>query len=91
MKKSKATKRKRGASVRSSDLVRRSERLSHATLLQLIGEIDGVALESDGPHTVVVILEIGGRRIELIRDSGVNISHHITRIGIADVLKGKPK
>lgn len=68
------------------DFVRRSERISHANLLKLIGEIDGIALESDGPHTVTVIIEIGGSRVELIRDSGTNISHHITRIGIADAL-----
>lgn len=69
--------------------------LTHAKLVQLLGEIDGISLESettprhDTLEDVVVYLEIGGQRVELIRTlrtgEGV-ISHHITRSGIAGCL-----
>ena len=59
--------------------------LSHAELIQLIGEIDGIDLEGHGGR-LFVNLRIGGKSIELISDSGEAPSHHITREGIRSVL-----
>ena len=59
--------------------------LSHAELIRLIGEIDGIDLEGHGGR-LFVILRIGGKNIELIADSSDNPSHHITREGIRAVL-----
>ena len=59
--------------------------LSHAELIRLIGEIDGIDLEGHGGR-LFVSLRIGGKTIELISDSGENPSHHITREGIRAVL-----
>jgi len=59
--------------------------LSHAELIRLIGEIDGIDLEGHGGR-LFVNLRIGGKTIELISDSGENPSHHITREGIRAVL-----
>jgi hypothetical protein len=62
-------------------------RRSHKELLSLIGEIDGIDLRSLDNGTVEVFLRIGGREIELIRDSGSAIIHSLTRIGIACCLQ----
>jgi len=70
--------------------------LTHAELVGLLGEIEGISLESEfhaAPHEglqdVVVYLELGTERIELIRalrsGDGI-ISHHITRFGIREQL-----
>jgi hypothetical protein len=67
-----------------------ARRLTHADLLKLIGEIDGISLRSVDAHAVAVVLRIGGREIELIRDAGVNISHNLTRIGIAECIAEPP-
>ena len=57
-------------------------RPSHAELLALIGEIDGIDLETEG-HGIAVYLHIGDRKLRVIFDGGSLISHHITRTGIA--------
>ena len=62
-----------------------SAELSHAELIRLIGEIDGIDLEGHNGR-LFVNLRIGGRTIEVISDSGENPSHHITREGIRAVL-----
>jgi hypothetical protein len=61
-------------------------RLSNAELLRQIGEIDGIGLRHVGEHSLAVSIEIGGRFIDVIRDSGSCISHHITRIGLGEAL-----
>jgi len=61
-------------------------RLSNAELLRQIGEIDGIMLRHVGEHTLAVSIDIGGRSIDVIRDSGSCISHHITRIGLSEAL-----
>ena len=58
---------------------------SHAELIRLIGEIDGIDLEGHGGR-LFVNLRIGGKSIQLISDSGESPSHHITREGIRSVL-----
>jgi hypothetical protein len=62
-----------------------SAELSHAELIRLIGEIDGIDLEGREGR-LFVILRIGGKNIELIADSSDSPSHHITREGIRAVL-----
>ena len=59
--------------------------LSHAELIRLIGEIDGIDLEGHRGR-LFVNLRIGGKTIELISDSSENPLHHITREGIRAVL-----
>jgi hypothetical protein len=61
-------------------------RISHAKLLQLIGEIDGVELRGVDKYNMAVILYIGGVPVELLRDGGEHCSHCVTRIGIAEHL-----
>lgn len=61
--------------------------ISHKELISLIGEIDGIDLRSLDQFTVAVFLRIGGKEIEVIRDSGSAISHSLTRIGIASCLE----
>ena len=56
--------------------------IKNAELLALIGEIDGIDLESEG-YGVAVYLHIGNKKLKIIYDGGENISHHITRTGIA--------
>lgn len=65
--------------------------MTNKELLDLIGEIDGITLQSVGSG-VAVYLRIGDRDFELMRDSGDCISHHITRIGIGSVISwgGQP-
>lgn len=62
--------------------IKPTERISHAEILKLIGEIDGIRLESNENY-VVVYLEVKGEKIEIIRDYATNICHSITRLGIA--------
>lgn len=80
----KVTKRRRGQSASKTML---DSRLSHKELLTLLGEIDGIDLRSLDEVTVAVFLRIGGKDIEIIRDSGSAMSHSITRIGIAGCLE----
>lgn len=61
-------------------------RLSNAELLRQLGELDGIMLRHVGEHTLAVSIDIGGRSIDVIRDSGSCISHHITRIGLGEAL-----
>lgn len=65
--------------------------MTNRELLELIGEIDGITLQSVGSG-VAVYLRIGDRDFELIKDCGDLISHHITRIGIGSAIKrgGQP-
>lgn len=58
---------------------------SHAELLKLIGEIDGIRLESNGKQTKVY-LDIHDKSIEIISDSSENICHYITRYGLAHLI-----
>lgn len=57
-------------------------RPSHAELLSMIGEIDGIDLESER-YGVAVYMHIGGKKLKIIYGGGEIISHHITRTGIA--------
>lgn len=60
--------------------------ISHAKLLQIIGEIDGISLESENDGGISVYLYIGGEKIKIINDHASNIDHHITRYGIASCI-----
>lgn len=70
--------------------------VTHAELVRLIGEVDGVSLESESRtgcptlQDVVVYLEVAGKRVELIRTLRTGegeISHHLTRLGIGEGLR----
>lgn len=80
----KRTKHRKGQSASKAML---DSRLSHKELLALIGEVDGIDLRSLDEFTIAVFLRIGGKEIELIRDSGTALNHSLTRIGIASCLE----
>lgn len=75
-------------------------KLSHADLLQLLGEVDGISLQSEvdrhgGDYSLVVYLEIDDKRVELIRaDCSLTgretIDHRVTRIVMAMCLEQWP-
>lgn len=70
--------------------VKFTKHITHAELLKLIGEIDGISLESK-EGCVVVNLEVNNQKIEIIRDYPTNICHSITRAGIANLLANNLK
>lgn len=57
----------------------------HARILEMLGDVDGIDLRTDG-NFIVVELRVMGQRIEVIRDCGETIDHSITRSGIAELL-----
>lgn len=85
----------RGMAAMVSNASAQPAAVTHAELVRLVGELDGVSLESEPSagfptlQDVVVYLEVAGKRVELIRAvrSGEGIiSHHVTRLGVGECL-----
>ena len=59
--------------------------ISHAKLLQLIGEIDEISLEH-GENEISVYITVGGEKIKIIRKLVLNgnVNQYVTRYGIAN-------
>ena len=60
--------------------------ISHAKLLELIGEIDEISLQTENDGATSVYIDIGGERIHVIKDYATNIDHSVTRYGIASCI-----
>ncbi len=59
--------------------------IQHADLIRLIGEIDGISLETEEGQLKVAV-RIHGREICIISSYRESPSHYITREGIRDTL-----
>lgn len=60
--------------------------MTNRKLIALIGEIDGIRLQTAPNGALVVYLDIRGEQLEVIRDGGQSIDHLITREGIRSLL-----
>jgi hypothetical protein len=60
--------------------------ISHAKLLQLIGEIDEISLEHGHGNEISVYITVGGEKIRIIRECNNMVDNYVTRYGIADFI-----
>lgn len=56
-------------------------------LLALLGEIDCIRLEGSHERGMTVVIELCGRRVEVIKDNGEIVHHTVTRFGIGEILR----
>lgn len=60
--------------------------ISHAKLLELIGEIDEISLVHGLEDQIYVYITVGGEKIRIIRETSGKIDQHVTRYGIASII-----